>query len=125
MPSMPLKRTAKCYGRHRSPEWRDSPNVADLDGDGEVEIVGMTFQNEVYCLNAKGQIRWRKKLRPELKHQNSHAYVTPILCDINGDQQMEILALTNGKYFDNTQKNSNKDTRANGIVFASRRRRDP
>lgn len=96
----------------------DSPNVADLDGDGEVEIVGMTFQNEVYCLNAKGQIRWRKNLRPELKHQNSHAYVTPILCDINGDQQMEILALTNGKYFDNTQKNSNKDTRANGIVFA-------
>ncbi|QDT95946.1 FG-GAP-like repeat-containing protein [Gimesia aquarii] len=96
----------------------DSPNVADLDGDGEVEIVGMTFQNEVYCLDAKGRIKWRRNLRPELKHQNSHAYLTPILCDINGDQKMEILALTNGKYFDNTHIFSNKETRANGIVYA-------
>ncbi len=96
----------------------DSPNVADLDHDGEVEIVGMTFQNEVYCLDAKGRIKWRRNLRPELKNQNSHAYLTPILCDLNGDQNMEILAMTNGKYFDHTQKYSNKDTRSNGIVFA-------
>lgn len=96
----------------------DSPNIADLDGDGEVEIVGMTFQNEIYCLDAKGHIKWRRNLRPELKHQNSHAYLTPILCDINGDQKMEILALTNDKYFDHTHKFSNNKTRANGIVYA-------
>ena len=34
----------------------DSPNVADLDGDGQVEIVGMTFGGEVFCLDGKGEL---------------------------------------------------------------------
>ena len=44
----------------------DSPNVADLDGDGSMEIVGMTFGAEVYCLNAQGKFKWRRDLRPKL-----------------------------------------------------------
>jgi len=75
----------------------DSPNVADLDGDGQVEIVGMTFGSEVYCLDASGHIRWRRDLRPEFD-DNTHAYMAPVLCDLNGDAQLEILALTNGPY---------------------------
>jgi hypothetical protein len=75
----------------------DSPNVADLDGDGSVEIVGMTFGSEVYCLDAAGGFKWRKDLRPELD-DSVHAYMTPILCDLNGDAQLEILALTNAGY---------------------------
>ncbi|NLX95072.1 MAG: hypothetical protein GXY83_02730 [Rhodopirellula sp.] len=77
----------------------DSPNVADLNGDGKVEIVGMTFGGEVYCLDYQGRIRWRKDLRPELDN-SAHAYMTPILCDLNGDKHLEILAMTNGGYFD-------------------------
>ena len=73
----------------------DSPNVADLDGDGQVEIVGMTFGGEVYCLDGRGRFRWRKDLRPELNN-SAHAYMAPILCDLNGDNKLEILALTNG-----------------------------
>ncbi|MDF1744784.1 MAG: FG-GAP-like repeat-containing protein [Gimesia sp.] len=96
----------------------DSPNVADLDHDGEVEIVGMTFDNEVYCLDSKGHVKWRKNLRPELKNQNPHAYLTPILCDVNGDQKMEIIALTNGAYFDQAGKVTGSKKKANGIVFA-------
>ena len=75
----------------------DSPNVADLDGDGSVEIVGMTFGGEVYCLDAKGGLRWRKDLRPKLD-DGQHMYMAPILCDLNGDRQLEILAMTHGQY---------------------------
>jgi hypothetical protein len=75
----------------------DSPNVADLDGDGSVEMVGMTFGGEVYCLDANGRIRWRRDLRPELD-DSQHMYLTPILCDLNGDRQLEILAMTHGQY---------------------------
>ena len=96
----------------------DSPNAFDLDGDGEVEIVGMTFGCEVYCLNARGKIKWRKDLRPELSDHDAHAYLTPILADVNGDHQLEILALTNGGYFDATGKAAPGRTAAPGIVFA-------
>ena len=75
----------------------DSPNVADLDADGEVEIVGMTFGGEVYCLNADGTIRWRNDLRPKLDN-GQHMYMAPILCDLDGDSELEILAMTNGQY---------------------------
>ena len=73
----------------------DSPSVADLDGDGEVELVGMTFGGLVYCLDGKGQLKWEQDVRSELD-DSAHAYMTPILCDVNGDAQMEILAMTNG-----------------------------
>lgn len=75
----------------------DSPNVADLDGDGSVEIVGMTFGGEVYCLDARGRFKWRRDLRPELD-DGQHMYMAPILCDLNGDRNLEILALTSGQY---------------------------
>ena len=87
----------------------DSPNVADLDGDGAVEIVGMTFGGVVYCLDAKGNIKWQKDLRPEFDN-SAHAYMTPILCDLNGDKDLEILAVTNGGFRENNK--------GNGILFA-------
>ncbi len=96
----------------------DSPNAADLDGDGEVEIVGMTFGGEVYCLDSKGRVKWRKDLRPKLDDSDAHAYLTPILCDVDGDRELEILALTNGGYFDDKGKAGAKRTPAPGIVFA-------
>ncbi|MAG94199.1 MAG: hypothetical protein CMJ48_10665 [Planctomycetaceae bacterium] len=78
----------------------DSPNVTDLDGDGSVEIVGMTFGSEVYCLDAQGDFKWRKDLRPQLTDR-AHAYMAPILCDLDGEPGLEILAMTNAGY---TQK---------------------
>ena len=91
----------------------DSPNVADLDGDGHMEIIGMTFGGVVYCLDANGKVRWQRDLRPELSDK-AHAYLAPVLCDVNGDRKLEIVALTNGGYF--TAKDKSKA--ANGIVFA-------
>jgi imidazolonepropionase-like amidohydrolase/outer membrane protein assembly factor BamB len=92
----------------------DTPNAADLNGDGEVEIVGMTFDCVVYCLDSHGNLKWQRDLRPELDH-SAHAYMTPILCDLNGDSQLEILAMTNGGYFDTRHQSPNQ---GNGILFA-------
>lgn len=92
----------------------DSPNVADIDGDGFMDLVGMTFGNEVYRINHRGQVVWRKDLRPDLGLE-AHAYLAPILCDLNGDGRLEILAMTNGGYFD--EKSSTAHS-GNGIVFA-------
>ncbi|MFO1096505.1 MAG: hypothetical protein U0992_24835, partial [Planctomycetaceae bacterium] len=75
----------------------DSPNVADLDGDGQVEIVGMSFGGEVYCLDPLGQVRWHRDLRPDLDDA-THMYMTPILCDLDGDPELEIVAMTHGPY---------------------------
>ena len=90
----------------------DSPNVADLDGDGSVEIVGMTFGSEVYCLDAQGKFKWRKDLRPQLTDK-AHAYMAPILCDLDGKPGLEILAMTNAGY---TQKGT--DPLLNAQLFA-------
>ena len=76
---------------------QQSTSAYDLDGDGLIEIVGMTFGGEVYCLDASGSIRWRRDLRPEL-NDDQHMYMTPILCDLDGDRQLEILAMTHGQY---------------------------
>lgn len=96
----------------------DSPNAADLDGDGEVEIVGMTFGSEVYCLDANGRIKWRKDLRPELSDSDAHAYLTPVICDVDGDREMEIVAFTSGGFFDASGKPNKNRKPADGIVFA-------
>ncbi|MEZ6048293.1 MAG: hypothetical protein R3C11_22510 [Planctomycetaceae bacterium] len=92
----------------------DSPNVADLDGDGELEIVGMTFGGEVYCLNTDGTERWKKDLRPELDNA-SHAYLTPLLCDVDGDRELEILAITNHSFPSDGNEESSSE---HGIVVA-------
>lgn len=91
----------------------DSPNVADLDGDGAVEIVGMTFGGEVYCLDASGHFKWRKDLRPEFDDA-AHAYVSPMLCDVDGDEDLEILAMTNGPFYTGELD----PEKPHGIVFA-------
>ena len=95
----------------------DSPNVADLNGDGDVEIVGMTFGCEVYCLDAKGQVQWRKDLRPDLSDDVAHAYLAPLLCDVNGDAKLEIVAMTNGGFFDEKGNPGKNRKPASGIIF--------
>lgn len=95
----------------------DSPNVADLDGDGSMEIVGMTFGGEVYLLSSDGELLWRKDLRPKLD-ESQHMYLAPILCDLNGDHELEILAMTNGPYA------STSEVKPSAMLFALNRQGD-
>jgi hypothetical protein len=88
--------------------------VADLDGDGSLELVGMTFGGEVYCLDARGKVKWRRDLRPEIDDRSHAMNMAPILCDVNGDGKLEIVALTCGGYFDPAHPGTNA---ANGIIF--------
>jgi len=91
-----------------------SPNIADLNGDGALEIVGMTFGGEVYCLDTRGIVKWRRDLRPEADDQSHAMNLAPVLCDVNGDRALEIVALTGSGYFDAANPGTNA---ANGIIF--------
>ena len=91
-----------------------SPNVADLDGDGSIEIIGMSLGCEVYCLDGEGRTKWRKDLRPEIDDGATN-YMTPVLCDVNGDKHLEIVALTNGGFFNAPDRAAKEEP--NGIVF--------
>ena len=74
----------------------------------------MTFGGEVYCLDASGQVKWRRDLRPEIDDRSHAMNLAPILCDVNGNGQLEIVALTGSKYFDAAKPGTNA---ANGIAF--------
>jgi hypothetical protein len=74
----------------------------------------MTFGSEVYCLDAKGRLKWKRALRPDLTPA-AHAYLAPILCDLNGDSRLEILVMTSDGIFRNPATRSAK---AHAILFA-------
>ena len=99
-----------------TPELRQerTPNVADLDGDGEVEIVGLEFGGEIFCLDSQGRLKWKRDLRPEFGSEG-RSFTSPVLCDVDGDRDLEILAMTNGAYFDGKRVDKNVGS---GIIFA-------
>jgi uncharacterized membrane protein len=77
-----------------------TPSVADLDGDGYVEtlLVGnsyskdwweddMNFSSELFCLDHQGNTRWTFLL----SNFWFWAQSTPIICDLEGDGELDIL----------------------------------
>jgi len=77
-----------------------TPSVADLDGDGYVEtlLVGnsyssdwwsddMNFSSELFCLDHQGNTRWTFML----SNFWFWAQSTPIVCDLEGDGELDIL----------------------------------
>ncbi len=57
-----------------------SPVVADLNGDGRLEVIVTTAVGFVYVLEADGT--WNKQFSPE---SLSSIYVSPIVDDFNTD----------------------------------------
>ncbi len=60
-------------------------NVADIDGDGKMEIVFGSCDNTIYAITQGGQRIWSYET-------DFWVIDTPIVADINGDGRMEVVA---------------------------------
>lgn len=89
-----------------------TPAVADLDGDGFVEtlLVGnsydknwyepeINFTSELFCLDHQGNTRWKFLLSNFWFSGQS----SPIVCDLEGDGELEILIGGETRFFPETE----------------------
>ncbi|MBU1030383.1 MAG: PQQ-binding-like beta-propeller repeat protein [Nanoarchaeota archaeon] len=61
-----------------------SPNVCDINNDGEKEIVVGSELGNIYTLNSKGKLLWKFKTNGSIRG-------TPLIADINNDGKKEII----------------------------------
>ena len=60
-----------------------SPAIADIDGDGKMEVIVGSNDGRLYVLNSKGEVEW--------SYQTDGAIVSsPAIADIDGDGNLEI-----------------------------------
>ncbi|NHJ49068.1 MAG: VCBS repeat-containing protein, partial [Asgard group archaeon] len=64
---------------------QSSPQAADIDQDGEIEVVIGGSDNYTYCLDSTGALEWRY-----LSSDNIYT-CTPTLADLDQDGYFEIL----------------------------------
>jgi MYXO-CTERM domain-containing protein len=97
-----------------------SPAIADLDGDGKMEIVLATYSGSIYVVGSDGKDRagWPKRLPlvPSCTHDASQpkvdpcmdeqtriargAFAAPVLADLDGDGKLDIIqAAFDGKVY--------------------------
>lgn len=71
-----------------------SPILADLDGDGAVEIIVAASRDQrLLCLNGQGELLWSF----QLEDGNSDGFqATPSVADYDGDGRQEVFWLTRG-----------------------------
>ncbi len=73
--------------------WLASPAVADLDGDGNKEIVAARH-SVLYVWNQDGSLRWRAAWNHEASdpddHGSSRMWASPVVGDFDGDGRLEI-----------------------------------
>lgn len=66
--------------------WLGSPVVADLDGDGEQEIL-VTHNGNVVVWRPDGEQKWRY----DESRENGRIWASPIVADFRGDGQLEVV----------------------------------
>ena len=66
--------------------WTDYPSVADLDGDGQLEVISIS--DYVTVLNNSGSKIWEKRV---------NALTLPAIADVNVDGKLEIVLNTYGQ----------------------------
>jgi FG-GAP-like repeat len=63
---------------------QSSPSLADVDGDGKLEIGFGSSNNNIYLLNASGQMLWKYRAYDSV-------WSSPAFADINGDGRKEMI----------------------------------
>jgi len=61
-----------------------SPAIADLNGDGQLEVAIGSWDRKVYCLNRTGKLDWTYTTGDVI-------YSSPAIADLDGDGQKEVI----------------------------------
>jgi hypothetical protein len=92
---------AGCYSSWCETGWYSSPAVADLDGDGEMEVIGSAYS--IFVLDGEtGQLQWQvasghDRSEPDAKNVG-RTWPGIVVADVDGDHQIEIVTAHSGGY---------------------------
>ena len=92
---------AGCYSSWCETGWYSSPAVADLDGDGSLEVIGSAYS--IFVLDGEtGQLKWQvasghDRSEPEASNVG-RTWPGIVVADVDGDQQVEIVTAHSGGY---------------------------
>jgi hypothetical protein len=85
-----------CYSSWCETGWYSSPAVADLDGDGTMEVIASAY-SVVILDGATG------KLEKRIEHDGSRTWAGIVLADLDGDGNLEIVTAVDMCYASITQ----------------------
>ena len=66
-----------------------SAAIADLDNDGEMEVVVGSSDHKVYCLSSSGEMEWSYKT-------DDMVFSSPAIADLDNDGEMEVVVSSDG-----------------------------
>jgi hypothetical protein len=87
---------AGCYSSWCETGWYSSPAVADLEGDGDIEVVGSTYSIFVFD-GPTGNLEWRVKSghdrseNPDSVSNVGRTWAGIVITDVDNDNQLEIV----------------------------------
>ena len=88
-----------CYSSWCETGWYSSPAVADLDGDGRMEVVGSAY-SIVSLDGATGTLIWRAKSGHDRSEPNAsnvgRTWPGVVVADVDGDGDLEIVTAHSG-----------------------------
>jgi FG-GAP-like repeat len=88
-----------CYSSWCETGWYSSPAVADLDGDGSVEVIGSAYS--IFVLNGKtGAQKWQVASGHDRSEPGAdvvgRTWPGIVIADVDGDSQVEIVTAHSG-----------------------------